>query len=313
MQPMKTNLFVVMTTVLCMSFLTVACGPTAYTIDVEARQPSKSGLDLTGKTMSVVFLDNGISEDSLFIASMSESFANSLDLEYFGGDSLVGIYALEPLPDVRYSEKEGMLEVLMETGSDVVFLFDVPVFDSPTISSVPTTGSTKAAAEGTFPYSIAMYAYDSMNSSDRVFDFKGYEVAKSSAYLEGGETMEKQTSLLKANLVEEARKSGVSASVKFLPQWQRETYLFYLYESETWYESYYAVNDYDWKKAIDIWMTLLDTKNLQKKACAEYNIAVACYMSAQYKLALEWITLSAKDFKLPTTTQMTARIKKKLQ
>jgi len=47
---------------------------------------------------------------------------------------------------------------------------------------------------------------------------------------------------------------------------------------------------------------------LMKRACAEYNISVACYMLGDYTLALEWLDLSDKDNKLPISDAMRKRI-----
>ena len=57
---------------------------------------------------------------------------------------------------------------------------------------------------------------------------------------------------------------------------------------------------YDWKGAMDIWLEFLSTKDMMKKASAEYNIAVACYMLGEFDLALEWLDRSDADNKLPT-------------
>jgi hypothetical protein len=39
---------------------------------------------------------------------------------------------------------------------------------------------------------------------------------------------------------------------------------------------------------------------MMKRASAEYNIAVACYMLGDFDLALEWLDRSDADNKLPT-------------
>ena len=37
--------------------LAVSCGPARHVVNVEMRYPSKSGLDLTGKSLSIVYLE----------------------------------------------------------------------------------------------------------------------------------------------------------------------------------------------------------------------------------------------------------------
>ena len=55
-------------------------------------------------------------------------------------------------------------------------------------------------------------------------------------------------------------------------------------------------------------MTLADTGDLLKRSCAEYNIAVACYMLGDYMLASEWLAMSDKDNKLPQSDALRKRI-----
>jgi hypothetical protein len=50
---------------------------------------------------------------------------------------------------------------------------------------------------------------------------------------------------------------------------------------------------------MDQWFKLLDSYDLMKRACAEYNIAVACYMLGDYALAEQWLDRSDADNKLP--------------
>ena len=59
---------------------------------------------------------------------------------------------------------------------------------------------------------------------------------------------------------------------------------------------------------MDIWLELLETNDLLKRSCAEYNIAVACYMLGDYNLASEWLDLSDKDNLLPLSDALRKRI-----
>ena len=55
-------------------------------------------------------------------------------------------------------------------------------------------------------------------------------------------------------------------------------------------------------------MSLLDTNDLLKRSCAEFNISVACYMLGDYQLASDWLDQSDKDNKLPLSDAMRKRI-----
>lgn len=289
-----------------------SCGPSTYALDVELRQPSASGLDLGGKAISVVFLDNGVSEDSLFSATFSQSFAERMDKEYFGGDSLVQVFSLRTRPGAEYSSRDTMINLLTETNADVLFLMDTLHFGQVSASLPADDAAGRSFVEASFPYSVTLYVYDAMYKGDKVFEFSGSKMAKSCTYLTGNESGEERFRMLKENLVSEAKSSGSASASSFLAGWESERFIFYIFDSDAWYESYYAVQEYRWKEAMDIWMSMLDTKNLEKKACLEYNLAVACYIQGQYSLAKEWIELSAKDFDLPFTKRVSSMIQSKL-
>lgn len=263
----------------------ISCGPSAYLLDIETRQPSAAGVELIGKTISVVYLDDGVAEDSLFVAGMSSAFVSRLEKEYFAGDSLITIYCLDKQYDADYQDKSGMLDLLMDTGSDVIFLFD-----SPSFAGGDTSGLTGDDIAGKVPFSVNLYVYDSMDKRDTVLQFRGSSIADM------------------ADLENTARSAGSASGSKFVPGWRAEEIVFFLYDSQQWYDTYFHVQEYEWQKAMDIWMSMLDTENLEKRACIEYNLAAACYIQGQYDLALEWVEMSEKHFHLPYTAGLRSRI-----
>ncbi len=291
-------------------FLSVSCGPSAYLLDVEMRRPSAAGVDIIGKAVSVVYMDNGIETDSIFAASMSSAFASRLEQDYFAGDSLITLFCLDQQPDVDYSDKENMVDLLVDTGSDVLFLFNPPVFadGNVTVSEAAGTGT----ATGEFPFSVRLYVYDSMDRRDTVLQFSGSSVAKISADI--GETVSDDgvMFILKSALDGTARNVGTASGEKFSPRWKAEEIVFFVYDSSAWYDTYYYVQQYQWQKAMDIWMSMLDTGNLEKKACIEYNMAAVCYILGQHELSSDWLELSEKHFDLsPYTGYLKKKIEKK--
>ena len=84
------------------------------------------------------------------------------------------------------------------------------------------------------------------------------------------------------------------------------------YDNERWYKALDKAEAYDWKGAMDSWIGLLDTGDRLKRSCAEYNIAVACYMLGDYALASEWLDRSDKDNKLPLSDALRKRIETRL-
>lgn len=100
----------------------------------------------------------------------------------------------------------------------------------------------------------------------------------------------------------EAADAGKRIAGSFVSQWKNEQYSIAYYDSQKWYDALMKADQYDWKGAMDIWFELLDTKDILKRACAEYNIAVACYMLGDFSLADQWLKKSMADNDMPTMT-----------
>ena len=153
-----------------------SCSPIAYTMRLDLKTPSKSGIELGGKSVAVVYNDNGNSFDSLFIASVSEGFAEQLEKEYFSDRRAIGIFKTDGEAD--YVSKDSLVNILVDTGSDVVFYYDSPVFDEMTLTSPsklanPSSSDSSYVSALTIPFSVKLYVYDSMDKADEMREFSG--------------------------------------------------------------------------------------------------------------------------------------------
>ena len=88
--------------------LAASCGPSRYTVPVEMRHPSKSGIDLSGKTVSMVYLDNGNARNSAVGEAFAGGFADALEEAYGTGEGSVGVYKIETKPDAAYASNSGV-------------------------------------------------------------------------------------------------------------------------------------------------------------------------------------------------------------
>lgn len=258
----------------------VSCGPARHAITVQMRHPSKSGLDLGGKIVSVAYSTIGDPVSDVFNKAMAGSFADVLEEDYATGEGSVKVIRLDGAK-ADYAQRDSLISILMNTGSDMVFLFASPVINSENTS-------------GAMPVKVNLYCYDGMNKEDKVFAFTGTTVVSSS---------------LASSLANEAVDAGKTVSEVFKAEWKHEQYSIAYFDSAKWYEALYLAEEYDWKGAMDIWFSLLDTKDIMKRASAEYNISVACYMLGDFELADEWLKKSKADNDMPTLTDaMSKRI-----
>ena len=258
----------------------VSCGPSRHAIGVMMRTPSKSGLELGGKIISVAYSNVGDPVSDKFNKAMANSFASVLETEYETGKGSIKLLGVDGA-NGDYSQRDSLVRILMDTGADMVFLFASPVFNTEN-----TTGAR--------PMKVNLYCYDGMNKEDKVFGFSGTTVL---------------TSTSDSSLINEATDAGVTVTDVFKPQWKNEQFSIAYFDATKWYEALYKAEEFDWKGAMDIWLTLLDTNDLLKRACAEYNIAVACYMLGDFSLADAWLKKSKADNDMPTLTDaMSKRI-----
>lgn len=247
--------------ILLFSGIFAACGPATFTMDVEMRGPSKSGISLCGKGVSVLYLEQGGQSDSLLLASISEGFAQAVEKDCFGGEEAVEIYSFRKDGAPDYTSKEALVNLVVETGSDVVFLF-----------------------EKEDEKELRLSVYDALNPKDSVYRYF-YPCGNIS-------------NLIDSVSEKELRSLGGTLAGKFLSVWTEGSYsvVYFEYGEQAWQTGAEAAADYRWKDAIDAWMTILGTKNLQKRGCAEYNIALACYMLGQKTLAIEWLDKADTDY-----------------
>lgn len=256
---MKNALFILI------ALLAVSCGPSRYALQLEMRQPSKSGIDLGGKLVSVVYSGTGDEVTDVFAENMADAFAKSLEKDYGTGEGSVGLYVVDGTKG-DYSQRDSLVSVLISTGADVVFLFASPQFQG-------------KSSDGPQSVAVRLYCYDGMNKEDKVQAFTG-------------------TTTIGKELEEEAVEAGTRVADSFLSQWKPEQYSFTYFDSVKWYEALYKAEQYDWKGAMDIWFTLLDSNDMLKRSCAEYNIAVACYLMGDFALAEQWLDRSDADGKI---------------
>lgn len=294
-----------------------ACGPTTFMMDVEMRGPSKSGLMLGNKMISVVYLDNGDRADSLLLASMAEGFASELEKDYFSSEQAAGIFCLDRKPDADYASRDTLVNLLVETGADVTFVIGLDRMGASTVSSpvavaAPSSPDSSFVSEVSTPVDMRVYAYDGLDRSDTVKVYTGNTVIRSAVYSNGKEGQEVLLSRVPSSMRDAGADTGRTAAGIFLSTWidSRFPVIYYDFGEPGWLQAAQAAYEYRWKDAMDIWMALLDTKNMQKKACAEYNIALSCYLLGQNSLALEWLDMADRDFRIQPSVSLRRRISK---
>lgn len=251
---------------LLMSSVMISCGPSKHVMHIQMRHPSKAGVDLAGKIPSVVYLETDDQAASAFNHGMATAFASELENDLGMGEGSVGVYRMRKEPGADYASRDSLLNLIVDTDADVVFLFD----------EVKLGQAEATATTVKVPFTMMLHCFDGMDKTEQVRTFSGSSVG----YADGTD-------------------AGRTVSESFKTQWKTEPYSLAYFDSDKWYKALDRAEAYDWKGAMDQWFTLLDTNDLLRRSCAEYNIALACYMLGDYALAEQWLDRSDADNKLP--------------
>lgn len=290
----------------------VSCGPSRHSVHVEMRHPSKSGVDLGGKVVSIVYLENDNPLSTSFAEGMADGFAYALEQDYSTGEGSIGIYRMRK-SEGNYASRDSMINLLVDTGADVVFLLDTLAAGKLTLGGISSVASPPSVDSsyitlGNFPFKMNLYCFDGMDETEKVYNFAGSSVAAPHAYSDGKQSKEVLMERTVASLPEVGFEAGVMVAGSFKSQWKHEQYSVVYFDSSQWYKAVDYAEQYYWKEAMDIWIGLLDTNDLLRRSCAAYNIALATYMLGDYDLASEWLDRSDADNKLPVSDSLRKKI-----
>ena len=283
-----------------------SCDPQAFSMNVEMRYPSSSGMSIDGKSVAVVYLNEDSAKDSVFNECLANGFASAIEKNYFNGAEAVNLYKMPKVGGGVYSNADTLINLIVDTGCDIVFLFDAPEFGNVQITEQKTSTS------GTYypvsvPVAIKLYGFDSLSGSDTVRVWTGTRML--SANMEASLGRQAAADSLWNRIGSSAENLGEVSARTFAPVWKEETYTFIYYESpEAWLTAAQYASDYKWNEAMKVWISLLDTNNTMKRSCAEYNIATACFLMGDNELALKWLNSSDEDYPISLSKALRKRI-----
>lgn len=283
-----------------------SCDPQAFSMNVEMRYPSSSGMSIDGKSVAVVYLNEDSAKDSVFNECLANGFASAIEKNYFNGAEAVNLYKMPKVVGGVYSNADTLINLIVDTGCDIVFLFDAPEFGNVQIKEQKTSTS------GTYypvsvPVAVKLYGFDSLSGSDTVRVWTGTRML--SANMEASLGRQAAADSLWNRIGSSAENLGEVSARTFAPVWKEETYTFIYYESpEAWLAAAQYASDYKWNEAMKAWISLLDTNNPMKRSCAEYNIATACFLMGDNELALKWLNSSDEDYPISLSKTLRKRI-----
>lgn len=167
----------------------------------------------------------------------------------------IDMYTIPYSDDVDYADKKTAADLLTEASVDVVFI------------SVPLE-----KVDDSRGYKV--YVYDGMSDEDVVLATPRF----------------KQDSIFVSSATKQL-------AALFGPNWSTGVFRILLYENqEDWLEAYLDAREGKWTSAMEKWMKILEkTKSIDKRAAAEYNISLGCYLTGNIQLAEKWLAQAVAD------------------
>ena len=261
-----------------------SCAPQAYSLLYDMHYPGEAGFVLENKTMSVVYLNDGRAQDTTYVHSLATGFAKGLELQYVNSEEAVPVISVPKDPRGVYYSKDSLVNLIMATDADVLFLFDSPRLVSSRDSLMATS---------------YLYVYDGL---DRKRD-SVIAITLNKNYLNN------------SSLQRAVEAYGANVSGLFARDVRKEFYSLIYYDySDEWISALISAADSKWDEAMDRWMRIISSSsNAEQKACAAYNMAVGCYLMEDYGLALEWIEQSEKFYPISLTPGLKQKIRGQLK
>ncbi|MBQ0006858.1 MAG: hypothetical protein KBS57_05595 [Alistipes sp.] len=285
------------------ALLMMSCSPVVYDLAVDVRMPAESDINFKGCPPSVVSVSGRNVTDSILTASMALGMAVRMEQELSLEEGSIPVYSYFS-DEIDVSNVDDIAYLLTTAGSDRVIVLDslqmgdfqVKHLDDMVFYNGEILKQTDV--ERPFRISFKMFCMDSLQKNlmplelySSVSDHLKWSIL-SNASLEDKKAVSQAVSGLEKVFAD----IGQDMASMFFPQWEQQQRMVISYENSVWNSAYGYAREFQWDKAMKIWLTLVTETSPEKASYAAYNLSVACEMKEQYDLALEWLELARKKY-----------------
>ncbi len=288
-----------------------SCGPQAELMNVENAVNIKGEIPFAEGEAALFFLTPTTGDslsrylNSTRLSALSIAFAEKLENDRNAAKGTVAVYSL-PDSDFCGLDKSKDISYLSElkNNSDSelqIFIHDL-IFYQYSVNKNRSYDNEVADTEVydginiLLPYKVKMEIYNAAKDS-LILQRNEMDTVYIQALAKDYSNKNFNTIIAK-NLPEISEKIGEKLASVISRQWETKTIMLINYSSNgDWNNAYrLAVDNFDWQRAINIWMPYTKSENPRKASFAAYNIAVGCRMIGNPKLALEWVNFAEKQF-----------------
>jgi len=285
--------------------LTTACGPVINILEVDVKLPAKAPLEIIGKQMAVFIpeYDSILVTDSTLTRMFAESFAEQLAAVAGQPKGSVPLFSHKPDSlNPGFAQLPAYAQQLaVETESDLLFLVDsvsIGKFDA-----LDVAGSAEGYKRQLLyvPFRGRVRVYD----ASKIEYTRNFPVCDTVAW-ELWVSKSRETLAIPTSAFEDLKNAslyiGKGLAEAFSDQWETQDRVIFTYEHPKWRQALEYADVFEWEKARDIWMELLNSQDPRSISCAAFNLAVSCEMTGNIDLAVKWLDYASKAYPMSEIT-----------
>ncbi len=283
---MKRNIFLLLSL-----FVVVACSPTTYTILIEKKTGNESPVDFKNGDFSIVTISKPGDKDSVLLSHTALGMAERMETDMELDKDAIPVFSISS-DKIDISNKSTVPYLLFVGGSSKIIALDslkvgdYIVLRSETRNFFDDEYYFQTQVYLPFVLTLSVFNSDSLTAEYRLrLDDSLSCTLLSDEVLDDVKAIAKVHSSLSGVFKDLGKEIGGS----LYPQWVTLQRIIIAYQDEGWLKAYQYAHDFEWDKAMDIWLKFTDSGSPKKSACAAYNIAVACEMLEMNDLANKWL------------------------
>ncbi len=298
-----------------------SCGPTVRFFNIDEKIPAQYPVNFDNKSVSV-FISLSAKElsekqmflnDSLQILNLGTAIASSLEKQLYLDEG--GIYVFNHYPEKDFKYDSGYLMSLAnKSNSDIVITIDTLEIQKTTVLNNVSAGyaSKYKSSYLLAPIRTVVNVYDGITTEriqridirDTVYweVLSRNDVREAAIKYKAAESMKSVSSTL-----------GEDIAAKMFPEWITIQRSLFTLPGPGWSKAYNLSSQFKWTEAMDIWLEEIKVKDPVVSSVAAYNIAVACELTDRVELAVKWVDISMKYYKLPGIQSYKLKLLAKLE
>ena len=307
-----------LTIVISVLLLAVACSPIPYYIAVDVKNNPKYDIDITGRNIAIVTVNDLGDRDSALVSEVGMGIAEKIESDKNLEKGTVPVFSVVS-PYTKIEEPGTLDMIAVQTSTDLIIAIDslkvgeYDISDADKDNKVYSNGTFYNSTSVILPVKFKLSVYDFNSLSFVMKECVDDSLLWTMLSSEGPTTVVKATAKANSTLPRVFKEMGNDFASRFSGQWDSEERMVVSYDNEKWNRAYSLAANFKWYEAMNIWLELVQSSDPVKSACAAYNVAVASEMLEQYDIALEWLDIAKEKYYFREIGELKEKILKELR